>query len=80
MVWKLKAKCRGSDPSIFFPDGGGDYYVQNYMDEEAANFCAGCPVEDDCLSWALDNLPEGVAGGKTADQRRSILRRRQRVA
>ncbi|MCI0425303.1 MAG: WhiB family transcriptional regulator [Actinobacteria bacterium] len=38
--------------------------------------CAGCPVADECLSWALEtNQTEGIWGGHTAKERRSLRRR-----
>ncbi len=35
--------------------------------------CGGCPVQDDCLDWALaTNEPHGVWGGLSAHERRDL--------
>lgn len=39
--------------------------------------CAGCQVQPECLTWALDALPYGVAGAMTEQQRRDERARRQ---
>jgi WhiB family redox-sensing transcriptional regulator len=38
--------------------------------------CATCPVASECLTWAIEtNQTEGVWGGHTSKERRSIRRR-----
>lgn len=40
--------------------------------------CAECPVQRQCLDWALDNHERwGVLGGKTPPQRETLKRRRR---
>lgn len=48
--------------------------------QRARRICAGCPVADDCLAWALE-LPErfGLWGGKSPKERRAISRSRRRI-
>lgn len=74
--WRDRAACRGGDPERFFPSAvaGPDYETQVSV---AAAVCAGCPVRAECLTWALDALPYGVAGGMTEQQRRDERSRRQ---
>ncbi len=77
--WRDAAACSGSDLELFFPIG---------EDEESAApakaICAICPVQENCLNYALTtNQPEGIWGGLTAPERRRLrrrLRERQRRA
>lgn len=42
----------------------------------ARKLCAGCPVKNVCLSYALDNYePFGVWGGLSTRERKELLRR-----
>jgi hypothetical protein len=61
------------DPELFFATG------PKADDEAAKAICRACPVQRQCLEWALDALPDGVAGGFTEDERRAT-RRTQRPA
>jgi len=75
MSWWNRAACR-KDPAAadaFFPakDGGT---------RTAKRICAGCPVREPCLDYALDNGERwGVWGGLSERERRR-LKRRSRVA
>lgn len=61
--WRDLAACRGLDPELFFdPDRAA----------EAAQACAGCPVREACLDWALRNREgHGIWGGLDEDERRA---------
>ena len=75
--WRTFAVCTDADPEIFFPVGDpGDPFDRR--NAEALAWCAVCPVRSDCLAFALDWMPDGVAGGMTAAQRREVLRYRLR--
>ena len=57
--WRDAAACAGSDLELFFP-------IEE--DEESAvpakAICAICPVQENCLNYALTtNQPEGIWGG-----------------
>ncbi len=42
---------------------------------KAKAICATCPVSDQCLSWAIEsNQTEGIWGGHTQNERRTIRR------
>jgi hypothetical protein len=59
--------CRDVDREIFFPPKGG-------TGVPAKRICAACPVQADCLAWALATRePHGVWGGMSAWQRREML-------
>ncbi len=67
--WALDSACRGLDSSMFFPGHDGDA-------EPALRVCAGCPVRDECLEFALETRQRyGIWGGTTERQRRRMMRR-----
>lgn len=66
MTWRHLAACRGMDPDIFHPDRGGD-------SGQAKAICAGCPVREECLEYAVvagERL--GVWGGMAERERRQL--------
>lgn len=70
--WHLKAACRGVDPSIFFP-------VKHVHGLEAKAICAECPVQEECLEWAVETVePHGIWGGVSERGRRKIRQQRAR--
>lgn len=81
--WEDRARCRGVDPRLFFPDGEiGSAAKALYRD--AVQVCAGCPVIEQCLRAALkaegstpSKSRSGVFGGKTPAERDAIYRRQQ---
>jgi WhiB family redox-sensing transcriptional regulator len=59
------------DPAIFFPNDGVGVL-------EAQRVCAGCPVKEHCLEYALvHRIDHGVWGGASERERRRILRKRR---
>lgn len=54
--------CKGEDPSRFYPRGAG-------VNKDTKAMCAGCPVREACLQWALDNEEYGYWGGTTTEER-----------
>jgi hypothetical protein len=59
------------DPELFFPVvEDGPLCVGQAAAAKAV--CAGCPVRAECLEWARDALPYGIAGGLTAQERRGV--------
>lgn len=72
-TWRDRARCRGMDPALFHPGRGEDT-------TEPKRVCAGCPVRDECLAYALANGEKlGVWGG-TSERERRRLRRQRRTA
>ena len=48
-TWMLKARCRGAEPTEFFPsDGTGVISAQH--------ICDGCTVRSECLEYALAQI------------------------
>ncbi|NIH79293.1 WhiB family transcriptional regulator [Amycolatopsis viridis] len=76
--WRTSAACRDEDPELFFPVsemGPGARQVAR-----AKAVCASCPVRAECLAYALDaGLDNGIFGGTTEQERRSLVRSRRRA-
>lgn len=65
--WVSDAACLGLDPDIFYPGRGAD-------DQKAKSVCRTCPVQWDCLLWAVDHGErEGIWGGLSARTRRRMF-------
>ncbi|MEI6496782.1 MAG: WhiB family transcriptional regulator [Actinomycetota bacterium] len=71
--WRTRAICRDTDPDLFFPVGTtGQALVQIARAKEV---CGECPVQNDCLEYALEtNQDAGIWGGLDEEQRRNIRR------
>ncbi len=67
--WREDAACRGMATDIFFPDSDQDA-------GPAKEICASCPVQEECLEYALmTRQNDGVWGGLTETERRRLRRR-----
>jgi WhiB family redox-sensing transcriptional regulator len=68
------AICKGTDPDLFFPVGTtGQALLQIARAKEV---CSECPVQVDCLDYAIEtNQDSGIWGGLDEEQRRAIRRR-----
>ena len=64
--WRYQAACRGTDLQVFFPGRGETA-------EPARQICAGCPVRQPCLDYALSHgITHGIWGGLTERDRRPL--------
>lgn len=65
--WRDLASCRGSSVSKFFKERGeSGYYAERIL-------CALCPVQENCLNFALTNhIQYGFFGGFSKDERQQI--------
>jgi len=62
VAWFSRAKCRGADPEMFFPDP--ESVNVRSMRRQAENYCSGCSVIVKCAEYALANGEvSGVWGG-----------------
>jgi len=80
-AWQDTAACRGKDIVLFFgPDGERQPEREN-RERKAKAVCASCPVQAECLNYAVSR-PEkyGTWGGLNEDERASERRRRMRRA
>lgn len=78
--WQNAARCReGVDPETFFPTAETGR-LRARQERAARAVCTACPVLEQCREWALTALADGIAGGMTADERRTERARRARAA
>lgn len=70
MEWMNRALCREVGGDLFFPDSGGD-------PTDAKRVCRRCPVNTQCLDYALQFSVLGVWGGTTECERRRMRRERK---
>jgi WhiB family transcriptional regulator, redox-sensing transcriptional regulator len=70
--WRDDAACREADPELFFPVSTTGPALRQV--QEAIRICQTCPVQTQCLAWALEQGADGVWGGTTPEQRRAIRR------
>lgn len=71
--WRERAACRDADPELFFPVS--DVGPGARQTAQAKEICARCPVQTQCLTFALRNgLDDGIFGGTTARERRVLVR------
>ena len=69
--WAAQALCAETDPDLFYSDSAS-------QTAQAKATCRRCPVNDTCLSHALETKEDfGVWGGLDRDERRRLLRRRR---
>jgi len=73
--WIEKAKCRGTDPDLFFPERGEST-------KEAKSVCRGCPIRRECLEYAVQGVEKfGIWGMMSERERRTVRReRKERLA
>lgn len=71
--WRDAALCRDAAPELFFPIGTTGPAISEI--EEAKRVCAVCPVQPQCLEFALRTRQEfGIWGGTTEEERRLLLK------
>ena len=72
--WRARAACRDSDPDLFFPAGTTGAALEEIRAAKA--LCARCPVQAQCLAFALEtNQDAGVWGGASEEERRELRRK-----
>ncbi len=75
--WQLRAACRGTDTATFYHPENERGPSRTRRELRAKAVCAGCPVVQNCLRWALAaREPYGVWGGLTVDERGALLTQR----
>jgi WhiB family redox-sensing transcriptional regulator len=71
ITWRDMAACRDTPEVDFFPSPED---VQGIA--QAKEVCAGCPVLEECLSYAIETRQtEGVWGGHTTKERTKLRRK-----
>lgn len=79
--WHEDAQCRDMNQSIFYGEedrsGKARHHPNLTVDEvqRARRICNACPVQMNCLEWAIVNREEfGIWGGSTAGQRKKWIK------
>lgn len=68
LAWAEEALCAETNPEAFFPEKGGSI-------REAKRICAACPVQKECLDYALNHGERmGIWGGTTPEERKEMAR------
>jgi RNA polymerase sigma-B factor len=66
--WMSRGACRGEDPELFFPIAAAGAALTQVRSAKA--ICARCPVQPNCLSYALaTGQGDGIWGGTTREER-----------
>jgi len=77
--WRSAGACLSADPDLFFPissNGPAERQISR-----AKLICAGCSVRQECLDFAMTHdLPYGIWGGSTPEDRQRQRRRMRRAA
>ena len=72
--WWGLAACRDAEPEVFFPISATA--ASRDTVQRAKAVCSSCPVQSQCLRYALRHRQEqGIWGGLTEDERRLLSRR-----
>jgi hypothetical protein len=83
-AWHDKANCKGAPSAIFFPEiPNGD--VRDFYWQPARNYCATCPVIQQCLAFCLPfeaatGRRDGFWAGMTPKQRDQHVRQPTQVS
>lgn len=74
--WRTRADCRSVDPALWHPETGHEQDSR-----KARRICHQCPVEGQCLNYALDqDIRYGIYGGMSKTDRRRLRREERREA
>ncbi|MGH8897059.1 MAG: WhiB family transcriptional regulator [Egibacteraceae bacterium] len=71
-AWFDRAACAGMDTTRFFPASADP----DNWDHQARDACAACPVQVECLDWALAHGELGIWGGIDEHGRTRLRRTR----
>lgn len=76
--WQMKGLCRGNHSYLFFPPSTVERKEERERREiKAKAICSVCPVNEDCLEFAVEiKEPYGIWGGLTETERRQVMSRR----
>ena len=70
LSWISRGACRQADPELFFPIGAVTGLAARQA-EAAKAVCGPCAVRANCLSYALEAMPEGIWGGNCQHRSKS---------
>lgn len=71
--WQLRARCRGLPTDMFFASDGERGPLRAAREERARKVCLSCPVQRECLRYAVTSVEAwGVWGAMTPRERELI--------
>ena len=80
MEWAEQGACLGTDTNDWYAaDGTGPGTVQIRNVELLKRICSGCPVQAECLEWAIKHEAHGFWAGTLPTERRRIRSERNTV-
>lgn len=66
-MWQFQGNCKPEDDKIFFSELPSKV-------ARAKIICSTCPVQKQCLDFAIsNNIEEGIFGGFTPNERKSLV-------
>lgn len=78
--WQEDAACRSYENIMFFGEEGEAELDRQIRENRAKSVCQRCPVNEQCLEFAMEtNQKYGIWGGLTDKERASLKRRRARA-
>ncbi len=66
--WTEHANCKGQ-VELFFSPAGEQPRQRARREVKAAQLCLGCPVLEECRSWAREHRESGFWAGETEEDR-----------
>lgn len=74
MTWRKDVPCSGQT-ALFFNHDLETQRERVIREAAAKRICAGCPVQTNCLEWAVKHEESGIWGGTTERERERLTRR-----
>lgn len=71
-----QAACIGIDVNMFYAEHSAEYLTHEMR--TAKKICGTCPIQAECLEWALLNERWGLWGG-TAPYERDAIRKKRNI-
>ena len=72
-AWEPHAACRGRQSTFFFPPARESTPQRQIREAAAKQICSQCPVQPQCLDYALRlQEPFGIWGGLNEAERRDV--------
>lgn len=76
--WRESARCRGTDPNLFFHPDNERSAARRERFERAKKICDSCTVKWRCAEFAIESGEDyGTWGGMSEDDRAVLLAMRE---